>query len=273
VALQGKVVVITGSTRGIGRAIASACASKGATVVVSSRTPHAVEETVADLIAAGRVASGMACDVSKPEDVERLFAHALEAHGHVDVWFNNAGVSPGYRPLTDLTSEELQHVVAVNLLGVEYAARLLLPYFAERGGILVNVSGRGGRGDPTPYTAAYGATKAAVLQLTKSLSAENKRFGNVSVHVLLPGMVETDFYGPEMRVAPGLETSARNIPWVLRAIGVAKREVGELASEIAAQEPGRETGRVYRTVRGFRAVRGVARLIGYRMSGRITPEP
>jgi NAD(P)-dependent dehydrogenase (short-subunit alcohol dehydrogenase family) len=124
-----------------------------------------------------------------------------------------------------------------------------------------------------PLLPVYGATKAAVLQLTKSLAAENKRYVNVSVHALLPGMVETDFYGPRMRVSPELEASARNIPWVLRAIGVPKREVGELAATIAAQTPGRETGRIHRTVRGLKTMRGVARLIGYRMSGRITDEP
>ncbi|HEY3317610.1 MAG TPA: SDR family oxidoreductase [Coriobacteriia bacterium] len=272
-ALQGKVVVVTGSTRGIGRAIAEACAAHGAVVVISSRKPRAVEEAVADLLAAGRSASGVVCDVGKPDDVEALLAHAIDTHGHIDVWFNNAGISPGYLPLTECSAEDLRHIASVNLLGVEYAARLVLPYFAEHGGILVNVSGRGGRGDATPYTAAYGATKAAVLQLTRSLAAENRRHGKVSVHALLPGMVETDFYGPEMRVSPDLEASARNIPWVLRAIGVSKREVGEFAARVAAQEPGRETGRVYRTVRGIRAMRGVARLIGYRMSGRIAPEP
>ncbi len=271
--LQGKVVVVTGSTRGIGRAIAEACAERGATVVVSSRTAVAVEAAVADLRAAGRSAGGTACDVGRPEDVRALFAYALKAHGSIDVWFNNAGISLGYRSLAECSPEELRRIAEVNLLGVEYAAHLLLPYFSAHGGALVNVSGRGGRGDATPYTAAYGATKAAVLQLTKSLAAESKRFGNVSVHALLPGMVETDFYGPDMRVSPDLEMSARNIPWVLRAIGVPKREVGELAARIAAREPGRETGRVYRTARGLRAMRGVARLVGYRMSGRITREP
>jgi glucose 1-dehydrogenase len=273
VALQGKVVVVTGSTRGIGRAIAEACAAHGATVVVSSRIESAVVDTVADIAAAGRTASGVVCDVSDPDAVAGLFAHACETHGRVDVWFNNAGISPGYRPLPDLTTDELARTTAVNLLGVEYAARLLLPYLAEHGGILVNISGRGGRGDPTAYTAAYGATKAAVLQLTRSLAAENRRHGNISVHALLPGMVETDFYGPHMLVSPDLEASARNIPWVLRAIGVPKREVGELAAQIASQRPGAATGRVYRTVGGFRAMRGISRLIGYRLSGRIIREP
>lgn len=272
--LSGKVVVVTGSTRGIGRAIAEECAGRGAAVVVSSRTASAVDAAVEDLRAAGLTASGIPCDVRRPVDLELLLAHATDTHGRVDVWFNNAGISLGYVPLDEFTPEELHDIVDTNLLGVMNASRLLVRYFTERGGgILVNVSGRGGRGDATPYTAAYGATKAAVMQLTKSLSAENVRHGTLSIHVLLPGMVATDFYGPDMRVSPFLETSSRNIPLVLEAIGVPKSEVGRTAAEIAAQTPGEVTGRVYSAAKGGRMTVGGFKMLGWRLAGRMTKEP
>lgn len=271
--LTGKVVVVTGSTRGIGRAVAEECARQGATVVISSRTASAVDEALEDLRAAGHTASGIPCDVRHPNDLELLLAHATDTHGGVDVWFSNAGISLGYGPLDEFSVEEIHDIVDTNLLGVMNASRILIPYFAEHSGILVNTSGRGGRGDATPYTAAYGATKAAVLQFTKSLAAENRRHGNISIHALLPGMVATDFYGPDMRVSPVVEASSRNIPLVLEAIGVPKDAVGRTAAAIAAQAPGALTGRVYSAAGGMRMMTGGAKLAWWGMTGRMVREP
>jgi NAD(P)-dependent dehydrogenase (short-subunit alcohol dehydrogenase family) len=271
--LADKVVVVTGSTRGIGRGIARACAVAGATVVLSSRKTVDVQAAVTELESAGLRASGVECDVRRGEDIARLLDHAIETHGRVDVWFNNAGVSSGYRPLDEIPASDLSCVVDTNLLGTMLACRLLVPYFAENGGILVNLSGRGARGDATPYTAAYAATKAAVLSLTRSLAAENRRHRRVSIHALLPGMVDTDFYGPDMKVSPLLEESAPNIRLVLDAIGVPVEDVGRLAAEVAAQEPGRITGRVYSAAGGPRMIRGIAKMTWWQTTGKMTSEP
>ncbi len=269
--LEGKVIVITGSTRGIGRCMAEACAAEGATVVVSSRTPSAVDETVAALKATGAKASGVACDVSREADLEALLAHALATHGGVDVWVNNAGISLGMRRHEETTPEEIRSIVDINLVGTMLASRLVVPYFLKRGGgLLVNVSGRGGRGDTASYTAAYAATKAGVMVFTKSLAAEHTS-DPISVLVFMPGMVDTDFYGAGMQVSPDLADLASNIRIVLDAIGTPLADVGPKLAEVAAIKPGSETGTVHRVSSGMRGMLGGFKLMAARISGRMKP--
>jgi NAD(P)-dependent dehydrogenase (short-subunit alcohol dehydrogenase family) len=269
--LDGKVVVITGSTRGIGRAMAEACANAGATVVVSSRTAAAVDATVTELQAAGATVTGIVCDVAIDSDIEALFAHAIEAHGRIDVWVNNAGMSLGMRRHVDTTPEEMRRIVDVNLVGTMVSSGIVVPYFVKRGaGVLINVSGRGGRGDTAAYTAAYAATKAAVMVFTKSLAAEHKG-DHVSILAFMPGMVDTDFYGDEMEVSPELADLASNIRVVLDAIGTPIEAVGPALVEAACTVPGEGTGRVHSAGSGMRSMLGGFKLMWARMTGRMKP--
>lgn len=267
--LQNKVVVVTGSTRGIGRAIVEACASEGAAVVISSRHEGAVTSAVEALKSQGRRASGTVADVTSSTALEGLLRHAVETWGRVDVWLNNAGLSAGYRPVDEMSVSEIQELVDTNLTGTIQACRLLVPYFVERrGGILVNMSGRGGRGDTTPYTAVYGATKAAVRQFTLSLAAEN-RGQPISIHGFLPGMVDTDFYSDDMKTSPRLAENRKGIPYVLKAIGVPVEEVAARFVDVAEQEPGKETGKIYSLFKGRRLMKGMGMLAYYRATGKI----
>lgn len=270
-ALDGKVVVITGSTRGIGRAMAEACAQAGATVVVSSRSPEAVDETVAQLRARALSVSGIVCDVAREGDLEALLAHAVETHGRIDVWVNNAGMSLGLRTHVETTPAEMERIVRVNLTATMIASRLALRYFlGQHGGVLVNVSGRGGRGDAAAYTAAYAATKAGVMVFTKSLAAEHQK-DPVSILVFMPGMVDTDFYGESMQVTPGLEPIVGNIRIVLESIGTPIELVGPRLVEAACTQPGRDSGRVVRVAGGSRQMLGGFKLLWARMTGRMKP--
>jgi NAD(P)-dependent dehydrogenase (short-subunit alcohol dehydrogenase family) len=269
--LGGKVVAITGSTRGIGRCMAEACAAQGATVVVSSRGASAVDETVSTLRASGASASGIPCDVSRESDLEALLAHVIAQHGGVDVWVNNAGMSLGMLRHVDATPEEIHRIVDVNLVGTMLASRLVLPRLIERGGgLLINVSGRGGRGDTAAYTAAYAATKAGVTVFTKSLAAEHKG-DPVSILVFMPGMVDTDFYGSDMRVSPDLVDLAGNIRVVLDAIGTPLEAVGPSLARLAATAPGSATGGVHSVSGGMRRTLGGFKLMAARLSGRMKP--
>ena len=266
--VAGKVIVITGSTRGIGRAIAEECARRGATVVISSRTSAAVETACAELKAQGAKVSGFAADAACFEELEALREHALGVHGRVDVWFGNAGLSNGYRYLEDESAEEVHDLIAANILGQLYGAQAILPYFREGGGYFMTMCGRGWKGDATPYTTAYGASKAAVASLTRSLAAENRQHSNVSINGFVPGMVDTDFYA-DLKCSPRLESTKHQVRLALEAFGIPLDDVGRRAADLLGEEPGATTGRIYAMITPSRMMRGGAKMAWWGMTGKL----
>ncbi len=266
--LKDKVVVVTGSTRGIGRAIAEECAREGAKVVICSRTQDPVAETCRSLKNQGFDISGIAADVSVPGDLERLLAHAVETWGKIDVWINNAGLSGGMRPLDEWGEDEISQIVRVNLIGTFQACRLIIPYFIERGGgSLINIGGKGGRGEASPFLAVYASTKAAVASLTRSLAREYRE-SPLSIHSIIPGMVATDFY-KDIKASPKLTDNVRSIPFVLKAFGVPVRNVARFCVKIAAREPGKSTGGNYSLLSRWQLARGIWLMMYYRVTGKV----
>jgi len=266
--LKDKVIVITGSTRGIGRAIAEACAKEGAKVVICSRREPAVKETCETFGQQGFKVSGIPVDGSVQGDLEKLLQHAIETWGRVDVWINNAGLSGGLRPLEELREEEITGIINVNLAGTLKACRIIIPYFIQQGGgILINMNGKGGRGEASPFMTTYAATKAAVTSLTNSLAQENKAHP-ISIHSVIPGMVETDFY-KDTKTSPKLAATAQSVPYVLKAFGVPLDVVGRFFVQIVAQEPGKVTGKNYSVFRGLRLIRAIGLMMWYRATGKI----
>ncbi len=267
VKLKDKVIVITGSTRGIGRSIAKACAKEGAKIVISSRSEAAVKQQCDIFKRRGFAVSGIMADVTNKDDLYKLFKHAIETWGRIDVWINNAGISSGMRPLENVSEEEIAAIVNTNLIAVLNACHLVIPYFNHKSGVLINMTGKGGGGNASPYMTVYAATKAAVTSLTKSLAEENKAYP-ISIHAVSPGMVETDLI-KNSKTSPMLRDHAESIPYVLNAIGLPVDEVGKAFVDIAMQEPGKETGKIYSLVKGLRLLRGIALLIWYRKTGKI----
>jgi len=215
--LEGKVAVITGSTRGIGLGIAEAYAREGADLVVSSRSQAAVDETVKRIRGTGSKVVGQACDVAQQDQVFALANLAAQNFGKVDIWFNNAGVETAFGPTMSYSAEDFFKVVQTNIMGVYYGSRAALQLFLpQRSGKLINMVGRGYKG-PVPYQNAYAASKAWVLSFTKSLAQEYSESG-VGIYNFNPGLVITDML-TQFDVIEGHEHRLKVFPTVLRVLG------------------------------------------------------
>jgi len=189
--LDGKVAIVTGSSRGIGRASAEAMARLGAKVVISSRKPEACEAVARDIRQYGEAAV-IPCNVSRKAEVEALVAGTLKIYGRIDILVCNAAVNPVYGPLGALTDEAFDKVMGTNVRSNLWLCNLAIPGMAERGGgavvIVSSIAGMRGTGG----LGAYGISKAADFALARNLAVE---WGprNVRINCVAPGLVRTDF--------------------------------------------------------------------------------
>ena len=193
--------------------------------------------------------------------------------GALDIWVNNAGVTEGYRPLDELSPDELREIVSINLLGHMYGARVALKHFRSQGrGYLMNMAGRGWKGEATSHTAAYAATKTAIASLTRSLAAENKDVKGISVNALVPGMVDTDFY--KTSESAGGSRTARTTgatPWTRSACRSTRSE--RRRRDLLGAEPGEKTGEVFSFIGTGQMVTGGMKMAYWGMTGKLGREP
>ena len=190
--LTGKVAVVTGSSRGIGRSSAELLAKLGAKVVVSSRKADACQEVADGIKAAGGEATVIPCNIARKQEVEALITGATKHYGKIDVLVCNAAVNPYYGPLLDITDEAFDKIMGSNVKSNIWLCALAIPPMAERGkGSVVIISSIGGLRGST-VIGAYGISKAADFQLARNLAAE---FGphQVRVNCIAPGLIRTDF--------------------------------------------------------------------------------
>jgi NAD(P)-dependent dehydrogenase (short-subunit alcohol dehydrogenase family) len=190
---KGKTAIVTGGTKGIGRAIAEGLAEAGMNVCIGARSLDEVKQTVRELEGRGVGATGAACDVRVYEEVEALVAHAVEEFGGVDVLVNNAGVGL-FKPVEETSPEEFQTVLETNLFGVFYGCRAVIPEMKKRGGgYIFNISSLAGA-NPHPRMAAYNASKFALNGFSEALMQE-VRHDHIKVSYIMPGSVNTEFGG------------------------------------------------------------------------------
>lgn len=177
-AQAGKVALVTGAARGIGKATALALAEAGYRVVLAGRTAETVEAVAAEARAAGHDALAVQCDVADEASVDRLFARIRDTYGRLDLLFNNAGINAPGIPIDELTVAQWKAVVDINLTGSFLCARAafaLMKSQDPRGGRIIN-NGSISAHAPRPNTAPYTSTKHAITGLTKALSLDGRAY-------------------------------------------------------------------------------------------------
>ena len=250
--LTGKVVVVTGGGRGIGRGISRSMAQCGASVVVAGRTEGPLLDTVAELSGLGADAIAVPADITSHGGIGSLVGAALGEFGAIDCWVNNAGsaTASDVGPLIDLTESQWDAVVDLNLKWTFFAAQAAAREMLGRGGSIVNISSRSGS-QPCPMTGQYGAAKAGVESLTATMAVEWGHHG-IRVNAVAPGLVPT-----EESLAPGGTLSkpsriARQVSTVpLRRLGTPD-DIGAACAFLASDESAWITGETIQITGGSR---------------------
>ena len=224
--LTGKVAVVTGSSRGIGRASAELLAKLGAKVIISSRKVDACQEVAAGIRKSGGEAHVIPCNISRRDEVDVLIKGVIMHYGKIDILVCNAAVNPYYGPLLDITDEAFDKIMGSNVKSNIWLCGLAIPPMAERGGgSVVIISSIGGLRGST-VIGAYGISKAADFALCRSLAGEWGPNG-VRVNCVAPGLVKTDFARALWEDEERLKRRCATTP--LRRIG----EPDEIAGAVA----------------------------------------
>jgi 3-oxoacyl-[acyl-carrier protein] reductase len=188
--LSGKVAVVTGASKGIGAAIAEKLGAEGARVVVNyARDKAGAEKVVGNIKQSGGNAISVQADVSKPEDIKKLFAETAAAFGNVDILVNNAGVYE-FRPLESVDEQHYRRIFDLNVLGLLLATKEAVAHMNGQGGSIINVSSIASK-TPAANTSVYSATKGAVDVISRALALELAP-RKIRVNSLSPGATETE---------------------------------------------------------------------------------
>ena len=190
--LSGRTALITGGSRGIGRAIALAMAAAGARVAVCARHLAACETVVAEITAAGGDAIAVAGNVGHADDANAIVISVMRGMGALDILVNNAATNPQFGALIDAEDSAVHHIFEVNVQGpLRLVGASVHAWMGEHGGSIINIASVGGI-NPEPLIGAYNASKAALINLTRTLSHELGPSG-IRVNAIAPGLVATDF--------------------------------------------------------------------------------
>ncbi len=207
--ISGRVVIITGASRGIGKGLALGLAAEGATVVCAARSltvsaeglPGTVSDTVAEIESSGGRAIAVGCDIGKSDDLERLVATTVDTYGRIDVLINNA-MAQTRTTFADSTADDWDTSMRVNVRSLYVSCRAVVPHMAAvGGGSIINVSSGGAGHEATPFMppgyVIYATAKAAMERFSTALAPELRDFG-ITINALRPGAVKTELSTLEM---------------------------------------------------------------------------
>ena len=210
--LSGKVAIVTGGSRGIGKATAILFAQHGANVVITSKNNSNLQNAAKEM----KNVVAVPGDIRKNADVENVVKSALETFGKIDILVNNAGIFPKVKPLHEISEEEWNDVIDVNLTGQFRFTKAAIPYLMKTNGCIVNVSSDAGLKSFENFEAdAYTASKGALVLLTKASAVEYAKY-KIRVNCVCPGIVETDMTRPYL----GNEAD--------RAMAIAEHPIGRI---------------------------------------------
>ena len=261
--LSGRIVVITGSSRGFGLEIALAVIQSGGIAVISARSQKSVENALAKLNAPDRSA-GFAADVTDFSQVRALSTFAIKTFGHYDVWINNAGISGPYGPTNEISPETFQQVIQTNIMGTYFGSKVALEHFTDmQQGKLINILGHGYK-SPVPFQSAYASSKAWVRSFTMAIAME-VILPKVGVFAFAPGMMLTDLL-THVDVVAGHEDRLKVFPTVIRLLARHPSIAAQKAIWITSSATDGKTAKLFTVPMSTFVLKSIAKEIGRKIS-------
>ncbi len=249
--LEEKVAIITGSTKGIGKAIAHEFVREGAKVVITSSSNANVQAALLEFPPDS--VHGCVCNVVSSLDMEQLIADTVKRFGRVDVFINNAGISDTFHNITESDPDEWGRVIDTNLKGTYNGCRAAINYYLKekRKGKIINMAGSGtDRGSNTPWISAYGSTKAAIARFTYAVASEYRHTG-ISVMLLHPGLVRTGMVSADTPT-PELSRQLATFNTILDIFAQSPLVAAQLAVKLASGWSDSKTGLYLSALNGRR---------------------
>lgn len=245
--LSGKVAVITGSSKGIGMAIAKGLAEQGAQVVISSRNQEACNEVANEFKEQGLDAIGIACHIGKEDQRKNLVDKTIESFGRIDILVNNAAINPVFGPIEEVSPEIFDKIMDVNVKAPWSLSNLVLPHFqTNKNGSIINIASVEAL-TPGLGLGIYSTSKAAILMLTKNQAKEWGKYG-VKANAICPGLIKTKFSAALWQNEKILSKVEKALP--SSRMGMPEEMVG-LACLLASDAGNYMTGGVYTADGGY----------------------
>jgi NAD(P)-dependent dehydrogenase (short-subunit alcohol dehydrogenase family) len=245
--LENKVAIVTGSSKGIGKAIAKGLAQRGAQVVISSRSQEACDAVANEFTKEGLKAIGIACHIGKEEQRINLVNTTIDAFGRIDVLVNNAAINPVYSPIEEVTPAIFDKIMDVNVKAPWSLSNLVLPHFKNiKNGSIINIASVEAL-TPGFGLGIYSTSKAAILMLTKNQAKEWGQYG-VKANAICPGLIKTKFSAALWTNEKMLNKLEKSIP--SGRMGMPEEMVG-LACLLASDAGNYMTGGVYTADGGY----------------------